>query len=316
MMILLGTEENNTFLSVSDGAIRDTGNNSVIPISPDEALVASVLRPDVEPPTLDSITLDLDEGALLLEFSEAVNASGIAQRVTLRNTLTNTAMTSSISPLNDPIVVTEVGSSTVEIQLSDDDLSTLKMPNNFGTNAQDTFIELDITGITDFAGFFLNSTVGGNVVTQSINVTTDNSGPRIISSSLDLNSGLLTLLFDEVALANSITFSAITVVNADTSATIVTLDTRSTTNTTQNARRVDITIPLEDVNLINSAGTDQIDLSIANGFVLDIISNSFSQVTVSPTLTEDLTAPLLLQWSLDMNSGLIQVTFSEAVDAE
>ncbi len=77
MQVLLGTDKSDTFLSVSDGAVRDTGNNSVLPIPSGDALMVSLLRLDVEPPVLESILLDLDEEVLLIELSEAIDASGI-----------------------------------------------------------------------------------------------------------------------------------------------------------------------------------------------------------------------------------------------
>jgi len=218
-----------------------------------------------------------------------------------------------IRELSDPVVITAPGSSVVEVQLSDSDLRLLNTSTNFGTTPGDTYITLDITGVTDFAGFLLNSTVESNVIVQSVDeVVSDVSGPRVIQSTLNLNSGQLSLFFDEEATLRNV--DAVSIVNLESSSTLVQLDSTAMATRPQN-RQIDIVIPQAAINIINSAGTDQIAVSLSDDFVADIGGRPSVVSLTIPTLTEDLTAPMLTEWRLDLNSGLISLTFSESVDA-
>ena len=316
MQVLLGTDEMNTYLSLADGAIRDTGNNSVVPIPASNALEVSLLTPDVVAPELVRIVLDLDEGGLFLEFTEALVATGFESRVTLIAEADPVLPTTFRVIPSSPTVIAETGSSTIEIQLSDNDLSILKMSNRT-VSPQTTFVSIDVTGVTDFAGFLLTIN-GENVTTLPADVVIlDTSGPRIVSGAFDLNTGALSFLFDEFAVRDSLNISAVSVVDSQTGELILQLDSATTMLiTTSDGRSMEFTVPFADLNIINSAGTSEIALSIASGFIEDILQNSFSQTVFTPVITEDQTPPTLNEWTIDMNSGLLELTFSEAVRAD
>ena len=144
-------------------------------------------------------------------------------------------------------------------------------------------------------------------------VITDTSGPRIIESTLDLNSGLLSFTFDEYATRATVNTSTISVTNVDTGVVLIQLDDQTVLNSTMDGRNINVIIPQEDLNIINSAGSENIGLSISAGLIEDILTNSFDSAVVIPTLIEDQTPPSLTQWSIDMNSGFLQLTFSEAI---
>ena len=157
MQIMLATELNNTYLSVSSGAITDTGNNSVVPVPSTDALLAADYEADLDPPSLISVVLDLQAGALLLEFSEAVNAPNIVDLITVRNAATSGASSINLDPFLATRVV-ETGSSTIRLVIQQSQLTTLKTDSNIATSMTNTFVSINIDPITDFVGLPLNLT--------------------------------------------------------------------------------------------------------------------------------------------------------------
>ena len=181
MQVLLATDENNTFISIAEGGIRDTGGNSLIPIPPESAVKASLLKPDTEPPVLLDIILDLDEGELQFEFSEPVIAENLHERFQLHNTVFNV-------PHMNPTLRVDTGSSVTVVVLSDEDLVYIKGRDTIGTYTMNTLITVNLTGIVDYGGFPPSDNV---LIGESVDaIVADTTGPEIVSSTLDLNSGL------------------------------------------------------------------------------------------------------------------------------
>ena len=71
----LATSSNNTFLSVTEFAIRDMNGNRLVVVEADDALPVSTYVKDITRPLLVSFDLDMNLGILTLNFSETVNVS-------------------------------------------------------------------------------------------------------------------------------------------------------------------------------------------------------------------------------------------------
>ena len=70
---------------MADG-VRDVSGNSINGIAAADAVRADQVLPDITPPGLVMYELDLNSGALILYFTETVNASSLnMDRVTIQN---------------------------------------------------------------------------------------------------------------------------------------------------------------------------------------------------------------------------------------
>ena len=74
---LLAVSRNTTYLAITADAINDTSLNPVNPISFNDALLASDHIEDTTPPTMTGFDFDLNNGQLILRFSETVNRSSL-----------------------------------------------------------------------------------------------------------------------------------------------------------------------------------------------------------------------------------------------
>ena len=151
-----------------------------------------------------------------------------------------------------------------------------------------------------------------------VTVTRDTTPPVVTSIDLDLDQGTITLNFDEPVDPQTTAPSAISITNStelpkfdfgvnEANFTAVDSDTITITLSEDEAAKL---IEQFDGGLIAYAE-----------FTEDLISDLFGN-KIEPTLTPrkidnviyDLTSPKLLSFDLDMNDGILTLSFSEAVD--
>ena len=309
MTVGVATDLNNTYLSITDGAIRDTGNNSIIPIPTSNAKPAADLEADMEPPFLNSVILDLREGALVFNFSEAVNSTGFLSLVQLYNGATVTA------DLVGATLDVPESTSLIRVVPSDDSLNDIKLDARIGTDVSNTYFTLQADQIRDFVGLEL---IGVPLINRRVDeVIDDVFGPVVVTSSFDLNSGILVLEMDEYVNITTLNLSTISIKNADTNITLATLAGSTTTSTS--GRTINISVSSEDLNTINGDKTlRRISLDIADGLVEDILGNQFQATNdiLIDMLVTDQQPPTLQSFSIDLNSGNLVLTFSEPVTAD
>ena len=306
MTVGVATALTNTFLSLSDGAIRDPGNNSIVPIPTSQALPAANLEADMVPPVLHTVILDLQQGALIFNFSEAVNTTGFLSLIELHNGAGTAADLS-----NAQLIVPE-GSSLVLVQLSDEELNSIKLNPDIGNSTADTQVTIQVGRIFDYVNLGLASTAMTRPVDE---VIPDTVGPVIAMSTFDLNTGLLTIVFDEYAnITSTLDLSALNIQNSDSGAILANLSD-ATTNTTMDGRNLFVFLSPEDLDAINSDQTLQrIALGVSPGLVDDFLGNSSPSSTVLvDSIITDNQPPLLESFSVDMNTGEVVLSFSETV---
>ena len=307
----LATELDRTYLTISSGAFTDTAGNPAVPIPASDALQASSFEADFVPPFIESIVLDLQRGALLLEFSEAVTAPNFLALAQLQNRLI--LPTVILDPPLDAEVVIPTGSSTVQLQFDQTSLDILKLNPNIATSRSDTFIRLETDLITDYGGYSLNTTTPSIYIT-AIDVINDTVGPQIVSYSLNLNTGLLSFTFDEFVNVSTLNTSVITILNPANGNILTQLGQLTTAS--ENGNVVSITISESDINAINSEpDLETVSITTSLGLVEDILSNPSSpQTNLRPSLlVSDETPPQLEDFSLDMNNGELVLNFTETI---
>ena len=337
----LATSNGDSYLSITSTAVLDMVGNNVTAISASAARMTNGYTRDVSEPVLLGYDLDIDAGNLTITFSETVNVSTLdVTQLTFHNTrniwssdYVNYTLRSfppypntstSISP-NGPVVTVQIGH---------EDLDSLKNIRNLATEQGDTFLSWTLTTIDDMAG---NDVIErepqfGRHVTM---FTPDTTPPELVSFDLDLNDGRLILTFSEtVKIRDSLNVSEITLLSFPddndnplfqyslTSSDSLLLGSSSIDD---DSRVVFIMLSFVDLNAIkyrSHLATDNSTtfLSITNLTVVDLADNAV--VEVPPLMahpvrihTEDSTPPVLVNFTLDMDTSQLILTFNETVNS-
>lgn len=345
----LATSRENTHLSITSSAVADTFGNPVTAIPPSLALQVSMFLDDFEEPILESFELDMDSGMITLYFSETVNVSSLDPSfITLSNfryvpTRTYTLTGGNFSTVPSPVVM---------IALLDDDLNAIKSLLDLAVSNR-TYISVSPELVVDTSSrpvVRINVTNGLRVS----RFTPDTTEPGLENFDLDVDEGLLTLQFSETVLAISVEVREITLLvhvemgpedlmddntttgelNAtmtDTEEANVTMVTYLRTLVAGNVSTNDSTIitvllhPL-DLNDLKrqtalAVSRDSTFISVTPLTVLDANMNMLMPINQSDPLqvrdfTPDSTPPELESFSLDMDTLLLELTFTETVNAE
>ena len=314
--------------------------NYLVPIPTSEALDTNTVLPDNTRPTLDSFALDMDSANLTLTFSETVNASSLqTNNIILHSTNSTYILTGGL--------VIDWYSTIVVMNLNDADFDRIKSMQSLcaGGITSDCSLTINQDAILDMS---LNGNEGATL--EPSVVVKDETPPYLVYYDLDLNSEELHLTFSEVVITNGDhTAQAITLL-----ATPFEFDALSNDSKGININESDpesyagvlqaytlsggylsgpITVPdhppvltidlLEkDLNILKSL--EFVATGVYNTYLL-IDSNAavdYSGIPVTKqtsgkqvrAYTSDQTRPSLVDFQLDMNIGVLTMTFTETVN--
>lgn len=316
----LATSISDTYIIATPYTVQDMNGNALEVITSDNALQVSNYTDDSTRPELMSFDLDLSLEQLVLTFSEAVRATS----------LDPTQITLQRLPSGSGRTVTLTGGAgsrddapSITLQLSEEDANVLKLYTNIATSEDNTFISLTSGTVQDPAGNSLVP-VPSNNAQQVRGFVEDLVSPQLVSFTLDLNQQLLSLTFDETVDSGSFSIIDVSLQDRPSFPTqTVQLSARSTTASTDGTV-FDIQISEDDFNEITAAfslGTMETDTFIAlpAGTVLDMNGNPSVEVSSDIALqisnfTADTTRPSLVDFELDLNVGILTLTFSESIN--
>ena len=315
----LGSNVNDTFISFPETLVTDVVFNRIVEISSMEAKQASMFETDVVAPTLDQFTFDLDEGLIILTFSESIQVSNVKfELFTLRSSSSAGATTYDFTGGT----TTTTSGNIVRWNILNDDLNNIKA--NFGLATSNTTTFLSTTGVA------FNDTSGNEgaplpslQTTEYIDDTTD---PELLSFDFYLSNGLLVLSFSESV--NHATFdpTSFTMQSAPAFAGSEVTFRGGDFNPSGTGPIVNLTLVSEDINFIketvafgSARGTTFISVNFTG--VSDTSGNSLKLIPDSDALQvtnffKDNVNPTLLGYSLDMNIGILTLTFSESIDTD
>ena len=211
---------------------------------------------------------------------------------------------------------------TYVLQPSVNDVNDIKCIEGLATSINNTYITLTNASCEDLAG---NPLVGiyNGMALQGNNVTLDISPPVLDDFNFDLNTGILTLTFDEVVDASTLVIEQIQFVSDNTSMP------NSTYYLTENSTVSDyndlvLTVTLSDSDLNNLkfyqdlATSDMTTyLNFSSDTVFDTSSNgilSFSVPQQVGMFTTDTTRPYLVEYQLSINDSILILSFSETMN--
>ena len=331
----LATRDADSFLSLSSTSVQDMVQNLVEEVNTSQPLEVTNYTADSTRPQLRGFSFDLDAGNLTLTFTETVNVTSLdVTQLTLINTVcdgTNYTLralppypnTSDSFSADWPIVVVQIGH---------EDLDTIKNLRDLASGRRNTLLYL-----TEFAAW---DNAGNSVVPLSPceaprarDFTHDTTRPRLVSFDLDLDDGRLILTFSEtVKIVDSLNVAEITLQSMDQALystlseyTLTRSEPFDSSSMDDDSRVATVMLGFRDLNAIKyryELATSRNDtyISITEAAVLDLNNNPVVAIPQSEGLqvrvvTPDTTSPVLVNFTLDLNTTTLILTFNETVNS-
>lgn len=320
----LATSPSDTYLSLTESAALDRSGNLVLSREGNTSLQAAAVIADLQRPTLNQFTFDLDEGQIIFTFSETVNASSL--NVTQFTLLSSNETNATMYTLTGGEVLSNDGPKII-LMLSFYDLNEIKhltdLATGAGNESTNSYFSITSSAIKDNDGNSVTSipTTAALLASQFISDTTS---PELVQFHLDLNTGILTLNFTEAINSTSLATTGLTLLSTtESSNTSSVVQLTNVTITAVNQSWIDVNVTESDLNEIKArlnlaTNSTNTYLAIAAATILDtsgnpvIETNTTEAIPVSE-LTADKTSPTLEAFDLDMNKGELRLTFSESV---
>jgi hypothetical protein len=310
-------------------AITDvaTDSNDVTPIGECAALRVDGYGPDAIDPALEKWTLNMATGEIYLFMSETFVGDVDMAQLTLSSAL------STVSPLSSSIpsqsTVTRPAYARLKIELDGGDLNRIKFADSIGQSALESYINIASEFGTDTVSNNLAPVSDSRVSLEPGDFVSDNIAPVLRNFSINLSERSIELTFNECVRASSLKSDGITLQDSADSPTqtvtlaeyahgdgeFVTADAPEGTIVSVNVRRADMDEVLLQSSLCRTAETCFI--SVAASAIADMQGNEIESATPisAANFVVDETVPTLEQFSLNMSSGILSLTFSEAVRA-
>ena len=341
----------NAYIRFTKGAIKDVvegdfiGPNDLLGIADGAAVQAVAYADDVTDVEVVDFSLDMDAATLTINFNEPVAASSfISTKVTLHGasdgtsagvqsyTLTSASSTSSVDGMQIVINIENNGG-------LNQDFDEIQYLRQMATDASDTFLSITKEAVIDLSSNYNKLVpISSSSALAVSSYTSDNTMPTLQSFGLNFDTKILTLEFSEAIWVDStFSISAITIQNAASSSTAtftLTADTVISQETLDLAGGkyipavsvVKLLLGDSDSDAIKAVRTLAVDasttfLSVETSLTKDISPNNNTFVAIPSssamqvsTYIVDSVSPNLLNYTLDVDAGLMTFTFDEMVD--
>ena len=320
----LGTSTSDTYLSMTAEAVEDRSGNPAEAAEKNNSVRAGSVIEDIHHPLLTEFLFDLNRGEMLLTFTETINASSI-RLSDFALLSTNSSKDPTIYNLTGGYILSMDGP-VVLVELSVYDLNEIKLLRKLASGSNDisnnTFLTVKHSAVKDNEGNTLVGIYKENPL-PATEFISDITSPELEGFDLDLNTGILTLNFTEAVDGDSLIPEGLQFLSLNSSnpASSYQLTNGSVVSVEQNWIEVNLTV--EDLNELKvrlNLATDQGNtyISFEEGSITDTSNNPSVGVNESDAipvniLTPDTTRPTLESFTLDLNSGEMNLTYSETV---
>lgn len=320
----LATDSADTFLRISSNFVKDMANNSVNAIAPGAAITVTDFVPDASDPVLVGANLNMNNATLVLVFNETIKATSVnATRFTIQNA-SNTA-NMSVQLTSTDVVGSDA--TTISLRLSRDDMNSLKARPNLATSNLSSFVSVVAGGAFDMSELENPLVpVSSQTAIQVGNFVADETSPTLTSYSVNFDSGLVVMSFDEVVNPSTLNASTITFSASNTSQNPQSHRVTSVLQvSSQLAPTVSFTLSSDDVTdikflaelCVNSSTTF---ISIETATIRDMSDNNVNNESLFPIspddYTPDTTAPAVVSFSLDIDGAVLNITLDEPVSEQ
>ena len=205
----IGTSVMNTYLLIESDAFVGKSNNSNVL----QTIQAQEIAMDTSLTSLIDISIDMNEGSLVLMFNDVIDIA--SQRVdrfgsiTLQDANTSTAQV----PLTIPVTMLSPSTgfrTAVTIQLTESDITSIKSALNVASSLADSHIIIRADAFNDYQGNDILSVTDDNGI-QAYSYIPDMTPPLLQSFDFNRDSGEISLTFDEPMDAGSFVASLVRV---------------------------------------------------------------------------------------------------------
>jgi hypothetical protein len=269
-------------------------------------------------PVLVAFDLDMNRSRVNLEFSETVWV------VSLRTNLVSLSSSAILSgvPLTNTSHSSSPDGTSLAIDISSDDLNAVKATGLVALSRSKSFLSLASNAITDVSGNGIPAVSGFAVRDYAPDV----NEPALMFFSVELDLTLdVVLTFNEVINVSTVDVTKLTLLPSNGPNNAFVVSSGSASSASPFSRVVRISLSPGDANVVKSLNPlfttiSSSFLSSAAGLIFDVFGNPSSAVlSNSPLQASSVTIgnvrPGLLSFALDLNSGLLSLTFSETVNA-
>jgi hypothetical protein len=206
-----------------------------------------------------------------------------------------------------------------------DDLNALKATDGLADSNETSFIQAEAGAVEDMAGQKLKFVDGDGGAIKVTSFVPDSKPPSLVSFETDLNSGKLHLTFSESIKASTMNVGSIALQSAKAlSAGIKRVILKGSNVAHSSPLSVTILLDSDIINEIKSArtfGTNENNtfVTITSAAIKDTSNNDVVTILNSDgvqafAVKPDETKPEVRDFALDMNNGIMNITFSEAMD--
>ena len=287
---------------------------------------------DQSAPELQSYSVDLDAGNVLMYFTKPILLSTLSlDLMTLINSQSSAASTQ-IGLSNAGVTTTATITTSIELNLNNGNYPTIRdsihLAGDIGTSTGDIFLQLGrgAIGDTSVPTNFLAAVAAANATAPSV-LTADTTNPTMTGWTFDMNSQILTVTYDE-AVDHTTALPAYYRVLKDpddsTSAQRYLLSSTVTSSTGYTVSFAVSNIDKNQIGLLNpnlctSASNCYLavkansirDISTASNLMEEVLFKYAEPVT---TYTADATAPVLQSWNISMQTRDMYLRFDEVID--
>eukprot|EP00035_Acanthoeca_spectabilis_P010255 m.181613 g.181613 ORF g.181613 m.181613 type:complete len:4114 (+) comp14966_c0_seq9:327-12668(+) len=318
----IGDSSNRTFLAVGAAAVTDRDDNPLVAVS---QLPVSIHTVDITQPQLSNVTVDFTTNSLRLTYSEAVNVSTFdVTSVTIqKESAQGTEFVTLTGSIGSP---SQHNVTEVDIRLTLVDVNSIRRQFGLALDSSSTFVSLAANSVLDLA---LNAATG-IPATSALQVSTyvvDSAAPNLVSFSFNLTTGALSLVFDEVINASSVSLSELTLQAAGNSLARSVLGVSGSV-VLVNDLTININLSQSSANSVRSqfplaSSSSTTFLSITSQFCSDLSGVPVTALTPTAALQiqagdfgGDVEPPSLLGFNLNMSDGALVLSFDQPIDAQ
>ena len=321
----LATNMSNTYIFFNDSFVMDLAHepSPVRPVLTTAAVQAEEVVEDTTAPRLSEFQLDLFLDRLLLTYNEPVRPSSLTDLSLF--TIESGEMPVSLENMTlsgGQVVTTENGAKVIMVMLLESDITVIKQNQRLATDQTNTFLTIQPGAIIDTAGIPSNASVR----VQATRFVPDSTRPQLVSLSLDMNTGVLGLTYDDAVNVSTFDPTAFRIQNG-LRATQSRHYTLTTSNTTSPIG-YNITVQFSDVDFLGIKDIAGLARDLETSWLtmqafaiddvegVDVLAITDGKAKQVDFYTVDDEPPLLLSFLLDLNEGMLNLTFSDFMDAD
>ena len=261
----------------------------------------------------------MNTGVLSINFTETVDVSEFVEALL---SFGSSSVSGSVATLDSSSVFPTSDTEVVTITLSNGTLNELKLNTAISTSSGNSYLLVNALGVKDMAAVGIVSETK-----QIVPLVPDTTLPELLSFELDMNNGLLSMVYSEAVNADSFTSTSVTLIgassgsNADSNVN-VTLTGGSTASA--NGTAVVFNLSVADLNSIKqveglATSLGNTFLSATSSTIKDMANNVLTVISASAPLAasafySDRRAASLTWYQLDMNAGTLLMNFSETMN--